>query len=127
MQIVYTILFRRVFQERQPAGHDHRDKGSVESSGRIDGRPEEPEQGGTEQEGHAGPGGGEPLQTADRLHRSVPGKVLSVTTTARQSRIMTRDFCFNFELIELKISITYITSKYRQIWPPLLYQTLLRC
>ena len=53
MQIVYTILFRRVFQERQPEGHDHRDEGSVESGGRIDGGPEESEHGGTEQEGRA--------------------------------------------------------------------------
>ena len=88
---------------------------TVKSGGRIDGRPEESEHGGTEQEGRAGPGGGEPLQTTDRLHKSLPGKVLSVTTTARQSPIMARDFCFNFELIELIINITYITSKYRQI------------
>ena len=104
-----------MFQERQPEGHDHRDEGSVESGGRIDGRPAEPEQGGTEQEGRDGPGGGEPLQATDRLHRSLPGTVLSVTTTAS---IMARDFCFYFELIELKINSTYSTSKYRQIWPP---------
>ena len=126
LQLRYNILLHRVFQERQPEGHDHRDEGSVEPGGRIDGRPEEPEHGGTEPEGRAGPGGGEPHQTADRLHRSLPSKVLSVTTTARQSPRMARDFCFNFELIELIINVTYITSKYRQIWPPLLYQALLR-
>ena len=58
---------------RKPERHGHRREGSVESRGRVDGRPEEPEHGRTQPKGRAGPGGSEPHQAADRLHRFIPG------------------------------------------------------
>ena len=79
----YQIL-HVIFQAREPAGHRGGDEVSVRPAERVGAEPANPEPLRAEPQTHHRGGGGGPGATPNRLHRSLPGKIVSRLTTVQR-------------------------------------------